>query len=93
MVNVAVPSMRAPPPCETESNDVTFQRGAGGKVQERFKFKNAHISVCHIFADFTVVEVCDGAAEDEDATTVLPKKRARNVPAGRWKKLPGKFKR
>ena len=56
-----------------KSEHVTFQRGAGGKVQEKFKFENAHISVCHIFADFTVVEVGGAANVDED-TTPLPKK-------------------
>ena len=43
----------------TKSEYVTFQRGAGEKVQKEFKFMNAHI-YCHIFADFTAVEVCFG---------------------------------
>ena len=38
----------------------------------KFKFAKAHRSRCHIFADFTVVEVCEAAVVDED-TSALPK--------------------
>ncbi len=73
-----------------QSRSVTIQRGARGKVLEKFKFANAHRSG-HIFANFTTVEVCDTAVIDEDATSPchLPKKGACNVPAG----AGNKFKR
>ena len=58
-------------PALPKSEHVTFQRGAGGKVQEKFEFKNAH-SVCHISVDFTIVEVCFGGGANIDATA-LPK--------------------
>ena len=74
-----------------KAKDETFQRGAGGKVQEKFKFRNAHRSGCHIFADFTVVEVCDGAVVDGDATA-LPKSEHVTFQRGAKEKVQENFK-
>ncbi len=55
------------------------------------------ISIGHICLDFTVVEVCNASVSyaiarlvvsDKDATA-LQKRRACNVPVGRWKKGAG----
>ena len=50
-----------------------FQRGAGRKVQERFKKESAHPRG-PVALDLTVLEVCFGVGADIDTST-LPIKR------------------